>query len=241
MGHFGHERRTFKGKGTIYKTDNTADIYTIPLTARILSGNTGRSVYGDSITASERVYQHASLQIQMDNILDKLIDSGSIKLAENINKNIDKIRNKAGKVAPPVKFTVGCNVTDASIELDGTAIGSPPGTFHARPGLHQIRITRQYFQPWEKTVNIHDGQSLNVALEFSSAGLRKYKNLAAFKQEQELQKLERTTAVSIAKEQSKADVGVKEKVSSGQETFLKKSYIRSDGFAEQLKRIIHGY
>ncbi|MEI8245259.1 MAG: PEGA domain-containing protein [Lentisphaerota bacterium] len=241
MGQLGHEKRTFKGEGTIYQTNNTADIYTLPLTIRVLDGSTGQSLYGDTLTASYRVAQNASLEIKQDNIADNLIDIGTAKLAENISGKVERIRNAAVKGGATAEFGIECNVTGATVELDGAAIGSPPGRFIVKPGLHQLRVSREYFQTWERTVNIFPNQQLNVSLELSESGLAKYKDITAFKQAQELEKLTRVAKVDIAREQSKADADVKEKVSSGREVFLKNSYIRSDGFAQQLTRVIHGY
>lgn len=241
MGQLGHEKRTFKGEGTIYQTNNTADIYTLPLTIRVLDGSTGQSLYGDTLTASYRVAQNASLEIKQDNIADNLIDIGTAKLAENISGKVERIRNAAVKGGATAEFGIECNVTGATVELDGAAIGSPPGRFIVKPGLHQLRVSREYFQTWERTVNIFPNQNLNVSLELSESGLAKYKDITAFKQAQELEKLTRVAKVDIAREQSKADADVKEKVSSGREVFLKNSYIRSDGFAQQLTRVIHGY
>jgi hypothetical protein len=241
MGQLGHEKRTFKGEGTIYQTNNTADIYTLPLTIKVLDGNSGQSIYGDTLTASFRVAQNASLEIKQDNVADNLIDSGTAKLADNISGKIERIRSAAARAASIADFTIECNVNGATVELDGAAIGSPPGRFNVRPGLHQLRVSREYFQTWERTVNIFPNQKLNVSLELSDSGLAKYKDITAFKQAQELEKLEKVAKVDIAREQSKADADVKEKVSSGREVFLKNSYIRSDGFAQQLTRVIHGY
>lgn len=241
MGQLGHEKRTFKGEGTIYQTNNTADIYTLPLTIRVLDGNTGQTLYGDTLTASYRVNQNASLEIQQNNIADNLIDTGTAKLVENISGKVDSIRNASKAAFSSADFTIECNVVGATVELDGTAIGSPPGKFRARPGLHQLRISREYFQTWERTVNIFQNQKLNISLELSESGLAKYKDITAFKQAQELEKLRTVAKVDIAREQSKADADSKEKVSAGREVFLKNSYIRSDGFAQQLTRIIHGY
>ncbi len=241
MGQLGHEKRTFKGEGTIYQTNNTADIYTMPLTIKVLDGNTGQSIYGDTLTASYRVAQNASLEIKQDNIADNLIDIGTAKLADNISSKVERIRNAGLKAATAAEFTIDCNVTGATVELDGAAIGSPPCKFIVRPGLHQLRVSREYFQTWERTVNIFPNQKLSISLELSETGLAKYKDITAFKQAQELEKLEKVARVDIAREQSKADADVKEKVSSGREVFLKNSYIRSDGFAQQLTRVIHGY
>ena len=240
MGQLGHEKRTFKGEGTIYKTDNTVDLYTMPLTIKVLDGATGQSVYGDTLTASYKVNQNASLQIQQNNIVDNLLDSGSAMLSDNISSNVERIRKAAKQAAASVPFSVQANIEGVSVELDGVSIGSAPGNFKARPGLHQLRVSREYFQTWERTVNVAENQKFDVALELSESGLAKYKDITAFKQAQELEKAERLAKIDIAKEQSKADVDVKEKLSSGGEVFLKNSYIRSDGFAQQLMQVIHG-
>ncbi len=239
MGHVGHEKRVFKGEGTMYKTNNESDIYTLPLTVKVLDGTSGQSIYGDTFIASTRVFQNASIEILMNNIVDKLLDSGTAVLADNIAKKVEQIRT-AIKSNVPVQFSIDCNVVGATAVLDGAAIGTPPGTFTAKPGLHQLRITREYFEPWEQTVNIYPDQKLTVSLEFTTEGQAKYKDLAAFNQAQELEKAKTYAKIDIAKQQSQADADAKEKVSSGREAFLKNSYIRSDGFAQQLQKIIHG-
>ena len=63
-----------------------------------------------------------------------------------------------------------------TVSLDGAAIGSSGGTFRARPGLHQLCVSRQWMTPWIQTVNIQDGAVFNVALELSDEGFRHYKN-----------------------------------------------------------------
>ncbi|MEI6055992.1 MAG: PEGA domain-containing protein [Lentisphaerota bacterium] len=240
MGHLGHEKRIFKGEDTMYKTNNQVDIYTMPMTVRVLDGDSGQSIYGDTLVASTQIYQNASIEIVMNNIIDKLIDSGTALLADNIAKKINQIRAAALQLSTPVQFSIDCNVKGATAELDGAAIGSPPAAFSAKPGLHQLRITREYFVPWEQTVNIYANQKLTISLEFTTEGQAKYKDLTAFNQAQELEKARTYAEIGIAEQQSQADADVKENVSSGQEVFLKNSYIRSDGFAQQLEYIIHG-
>ena len=240
IGQIGHEKRKFKGEGTIYKTDNEATIYSLPMTVKVLDGSSGQSIYGDALTASERILQNASIEINVDNMPDKLIDSGTAKLATSISDKVQRIRDTVLKSTAAVPFTVECNVEGATVELDGAAIGSAPGTFNAAPGIHQLAVNREYFVPWERSVNTVANQKITVSLELSTDGLAKFKDLAAFKQAQSLQKLETEAKVDIAREQSKADADVKEKVSSGQETFLKNSYIRSEHFQEGLTTLVRG-
>ena len=239
LGTIGHEKRIFKGEGTIYKTNNTADIYSLPIILKILDGNTGQSLLGTTVTAYDKILQNANLKVETDNVLNNLLETGTTKISENVEKEIGSISDvKLNKSV--ANFTVACNVDGATVALDGAVIGSTPGNFAAKPGIHQLRLTRQYFQPWENTVNIFPGQKININLEFTEEGQQKYKDLASFKQDQELNKETTDAEIDIAKQQSKADADAKEKISSGQETYLKNSYIRSDGFAEQLTRIIHG-
>ncbi len=234
LGKMGQETREFKGEGTIYKTDNKADIYSLPMTIKVLDGNSGQSIYGDVFTSSERILQNASIKVSVDNMPDRLIDSGTAKLAENISDKVQRIRDAVVKATATVPFTIECNIDGATIELDGAAIGTAPGNFNASPGIHQLSLTRQYFETWEKSVNIFANQKISVSLELSAEGLAKYKDITAFKQEQELQKKERESQIKINEEQSKADAGVKE----GLETALKNSYIRSEHFQEGLTTLV---
>jgi hypothetical protein len=66
------------------------------------------------------------------------------------------------------------------VELDGIAIGSAPGAFQAYPGIHKLRLSREGFEPWERTVNIYDGQTLRVALQMSEAGYARWADTTAF-------------------------------------------------------------
>ncbi len=69
---------------------------------------------------------------------------------------------------------------DVTVELDGIAIGSAPGTFQGYPGLHKLRLSREGFDAWERTVNIYDGQNLRVALQMSPEGYARWKDTSDF-------------------------------------------------------------
>lgn len=71
---------------------------------------------------------------------------------------------------------------DVTVELDGIAIGSAPGTFQAFPGLHKLRLSREGFKDWERTVNVYAGQKLRVALQMSDAGFARWQENLAFLQ-----------------------------------------------------------
>jgi hypothetical protein len=69
---------------------------------------------------------------------------------------------------------------DVTVELDGVAIGSAPGSFQGFPGLHKLRLSREGFDAWERTVNIYDGQNLRVALQMSPEGYARWKETTDF-------------------------------------------------------------
>ena len=75
---------------------------------------------------------------------------------------------------------IAVQAMDVTVELDGVALGSAPGSFHGRPGLHKIRLSREGFDPWERTINIYDGQNLRVALQMSNAGYARWADTTAF-------------------------------------------------------------
>ena len=102
---------------------------------------------------------------------------------------------------------------DVTVEFDGLAIGSAPGTFDAMPGLHKLKLTREGFKPWERTVNIYDGQTLKVALKMSEAGYHRWKDNTAF-----LQALENNRKLTDAEV----------KVLEGQAKMLSESHYRVD-------------
>jgi hypothetical protein len=72
-------------------------------------------------------------------------------------------------------------VGGVTVELDGAAVGSSPGSFSCAPGLHQLRISRPWMKDWQQTVNIQDGSAFRVALELSDAGLQRYQSLERFR------------------------------------------------------------
>ena len=72
-------------------------------------------------------------------------------------------------------------VGGVSVELDGAVVGSTPGPFRATPGLHQIKVFREWMKPYFATVNVQPGMTLNVALEMSDEGIRKWGSLESLR------------------------------------------------------------
>lgn len=75
---------------------------------------------------------------------------------------------------------VAVQAMDVTVEVDGVAIGSAPGEFKARPGLHKLSLSREGFDTWSRTVNIYEGQALHVALQMSAAGYARWADTTDF-------------------------------------------------------------
>lgn len=230
------ETRTFKGEGTAYGSNNQSTVFNLRLSLKVLEANQGGSVYGDTVTASERVAVGQNLHISTSEILPKLMESGARKIGDRIAGNVEQIRNVKVKSVPVVEFSLNSNVEGAVVELDGAVIGSTPGRFAAAPGLHQIKVTKEWLTPWERTVNVIPNQVLNVSLELSEEGLRRYAtieqlkvDLARNKAQNEMEMKEREAGVGIAKEQSEAEAFSKKAIAEGEKTRREESYERIEG------------
>lgn len=233
---FGQETRTFKGEGTQYGSNNRSSVYTLRIAVKVLEGNQGGSVYGDTVAVAERVAVVEGLRIESSEVINKLLDAGALKIADNIGTKTGMIRNAGVPVAAGVEFSVKSNVEGATVELDGAAIGSTPGRFVAAPGVHQLRVYKQWLAPWDKTVNIFAGQVLNISLELSKEGLKRYStlenlkhDLAKTKMQTEAEGKERDANIEINKQQSDADAYSKKAIADGEKKKREDSYDRIEG------------
>jgi len=69
---------------------------------------------------------------------------------------------------------------DVNVEVDGVSVGSAPGSIKLKPGFSRLRLSRTGYEPWERTINATDGQTLKVALRMNEEGLARWKELSAF-------------------------------------------------------------
>ena len=105
----------------------------------------------------------------------------AFKVTTSIDKVVTELESQTkgtkGELLAELRKVVG----GATVELDGAVIGSCPGEFRVAPGLHQIKVTRQWMQDYTATVNIVDGMQLDVAMEMSEAGLAKWGSAEAIR------------------------------------------------------------
>ena len=83
-----------------------------------------------------------------------------------------------------------------TVEVDGVVVGTAPGEIQVFPGLHKLRLTRELFEPWERTVNFKDDptqtQTLQVALALTEEGRLRWEEVTGLYDE--LKNSQRTNA-----------------------------------------------
>ena len=203
---YGSKTGNFSGDGI--KTLITK--HTLRVTYKIVEASQGGAVRGGTVVSESATRDTADLQTDSTDTLNSLLDDAADQLATAITTSGSSLPAEVAKAAlvnihvactmtdprqQPIlisaasvsadnKLVVGQPVPvqalDVTVELDGVALGSAPGDFKARPGLHKISLSREGFDTWERTINVYEGQTLHVALQMSAAGYAKWKDTTAF-------------------------------------------------------------
>lgn len=93
---------------------------------------------------------------------------------------------------------------DVNVDLNGVSIGSAPNTFSVPPGLHKLRLSREGFRDWVRTVNCFDNQLLEVSMQMTEAGYQRWKDNTGFLQN--LEKDRKLTEAQVKEMDGKAQL-----------------------------------
>lgn len=225
----GEERKVFKGEGSLYKSSNEAVIRTLRATIRVLEGNQGGSVYGDTVTVQQKRGGVDRLQVVSDDTNNQLIDDAAALIASNIAKKVERIRDAKVDTLSMAELTLTSNIEGATVELDGAVIGTAPGSFAVKPGLHQIAVSKEWFSTWRRTINVVPNQVINVALERSKEGEARHEESLRVQREDEYARKRGDAEIAVAKEQSEAEAYAKKKVAEGEKEFRANSHTQIEG------------
>ncbi len=168
----------------------TAGVATVSMTDRI---QPGVDIHRDNV---------------LDDLLDGAANDMAAMLGQAVRGGtIEEANAATSRPAEDNRFTIHCGVANmvvpevvkndkgeyivtagrylleplaVTVELDGVVVGTTPGPFTARPGLHRLRLSRELFKDWERTVNIRNGLELDVALQMSEDGLRQFVGFSDF-------------------------------------------------------------
>ena len=205
-----------------YGVPQDVTMKTLRVALRVLDGERGSQIYGDTVAATEKIIQNANLQVDSGDQLNSLLDRGAVELAARVSASQEKIAAARSEAQTLASVTVNSAAAGAAMEVDGVVVGTIPGAFKLRPGVHEVRVTREGYATWEKSVAFYDGQTLDVAMELSAAGLAR---------KGELEDQERLD--DVAREQSAADARAKVAVAEGAGKQMSESYIRLEGMPNE--------
>lgn len=202
---YGADKRTVDAYGE--KTVNVT--HNLRVTYKILDGTTGGTIASETVKASKTIRFSENSREDDGDLINGLLDDASVKVAESVGKkeikvvslskdqvefsiacgmqdlaqvpmNIPDVRMVDNNTVFVGKEKLVVEALDVTVELDGVIAGSAPGAFRTSPGLHKLRLTREGFTPWERTMNVVEGQKLKVALQMSDAGYQRWKDNTAF-------------------------------------------------------------
>ena len=166
---------------TAYNLPTTSRTRVLRVALRVLSGRDGSQLYGDRVVVTDRIIDTAYQQTDAGDQLDMLLDQASSEIASRVRSataagSFDPgalAGNAAASAGDEIEVTINSSVPAAAVELDGVVIGTAPGTFRIAPGVHRLRVAKEGYAAWENSVKLRDGQTLDIALEYSGIGLER--------------------------------------------------------------------
>lgn len=199
---------TKTNKVDAYGVKATTEQQTLRLTYKLIDGVTGGSMAAETVTARRNAQTTSTASEDNQGVLNDLLEEAAQKVATSVKRSLDDGRlasvsaaprlvtlsiltEAADVMIPDVRIGAENTVTiseskfkvtplSVTVEIDGIAVGSAPGKVQVRPGLSKLRLTRDGFRPYERTINATDGLSLVAALQMSDAGYARWQDATTF-------------------------------------------------------------
>ena len=92
--------------------------------------------------------------------------ASAIEVGETFRKNPTAVITTT--VLPPtirkVSVLVESNPSNSDIEVDGVYVGATPVQITLKEGVHHVKVSREGFLPWEKSVKAYNGLTVSPTL-----------------------------------------------------------------------------
>ncbi len=182
--------------------------HTLRVAYKVLDARAGGALTGDVVQATRTEQASANSSATIGALFDDLLDDASRQIAAGLRPRAASGRIVASAAATKtVTITLNVEAADlyipdvrvgednvvtvgdskfkvtplaATVEADGVAVGTAPGKLALKPGFSRLRISREGWESWERTINAVEGQTLNIALSMSPEGLARFKESTAF-------------------------------------------------------------
>lgn len=186
----------------------TFNDHTLRIAYKVLDAQGGAALTGGDAKASRSLRGASATESNTQSVLADLIDETTAQITASMRTRIASGRIAAARpAANQVTITVNLEAADlyipdvrisaenvvtvgeskfkvtplnATVEVDGVAVGSAPGPLTLKPGFSRLRITREGFTPWERVISASNGQVLNIALTMSADGLKRFRESTEF-------------------------------------------------------------
>lgn len=192
-------------------------------------GLSGDSVKVSHTTSQSQDLATASSDI-INELIDKASRKLASSLTEKADSN--KIAKSTAVDSSDVSFNINVEVTDFNlpdfqqkddgsiqtvddswkmnprsfiVELDGLTIGSTDQgeELKASAGIHQIRVTRKGFKPFERMISIKDGTTLTIPMQMTSSERKKFREMGRFFEEVKQRVANRKSAEALSEAEVK--------------------------------------
>jgi hypothetical protein len=197
---FASQTRTFKDPSLDLAVKNTT--YNLRTSYKLLDGNTGGTLAGESFTSSQVVRQTETVQTDPGDVLNGLLDDAAGRIARSLQgRELPPLERRGGSVTISIaavpKDVQGKEIglpdlrvgddgklwnaglvpvtVVATLEIDGVAAGSTPATLKVAPGLHKLRATRPGMETVELTINAAEGLALNLPMAMTAEGYARWR------------------------------------------------------------------
>lgn len=201
---WGQNQRRYRGHNV--ETLTTENV--LRVTYRLFDTFRGGSLLADTVRVSLSRRTTPDLNVDEGDLQNELLDRAASQLARALAvRTVEDPPETLSERPEPVPFHVDLSLRNlripnlhvdaeglvtlsetehemaprgVTVELDGVVAGSAPGSLEARPGLHRMRLSRDGFADWERTVNIYENFHLDIALEPSDEGLARWREYTEF-------------------------------------------------------------
>ncbi len=189
-----------------YGVKGTFSDFSLIGTYKIIDGTTAATLASGQVEATDQLRQTANAQTYDSNLTNRLLQSAANQIGQKVKTQLARLPAAQAKsdlvsvtfsatagdlmipdvrIGPNNTVSIGqdkykVEAMGVTVEVNGVAVGTTPGTFKVRPGLSKVRLSRDGYKDWERTVNLFEGQKFSVALQLSDQGYARWQNATSF-------------------------------------------------------------
>lgn len=200
---------TTEKKTAISGKEVVQTIHTLRATYKLNEGILGAAVSSATISATDSIMSTTGAETLDTDVINRLLEKTAEEITKKIppppspavgnapveftvvcgimdaggqSLSLPGIRRTPDNTVVIERTPVAVQAVNATVELNGAAVGSTPDAFKALPGLHKIKITHEQCEFWERTINISPGQKQKVVLQMTEKAYQRWKDQTAFLQ-----------------------------------------------------------